>query len=301
MIESVKVTNYLNESITLTLRHPELSGLAVRSITGLGPPKANINITEITTNDGGIYNSSRTESRNIVMSLIFMDFPTIEASRHLTYKYFPIKKPVTISVKTDTRTAKIEGYVESNEPTIFSEREGCQISIICPDSYFYEPSEEKEVFSNIEFLFEFPFENDSLTDNLIEFGNIELISEQVLVYDGDADTGVIIEVNALGTASNIVISNSTRNQTLTINTDKIAALTGSGIIARDTIIINTNKGKKSIKLLRNGEYTNILNCLDKNAEWFQLAKGDNVFVFSAETGIEKLEFRIKNNILYEGV
>ena len=86
-----------------------------------------------------------------------------------------------------------------------------------------------------------------------------------------------------------------------IDTDKLAKFTGSGIIAGDDIIICTVKGKKSITLQRAGKTTNILNCLVKNANWFQLAKGDNLFAYTADSGASNLQFKIENRIIYEGV
>ena len=56
MIKSITVKNYLNDQITLELTRPEKSGFIVESIDGLGPAKANINVTDISTNDGGIFN-----------------------------------------------------------------------------------------------------------------------------------------------------------------------------------------------------------------------------------------------------
>ena len=47
MIKSITVINPKGESLELDLFHPEKSGLIVKSITGLGPPKANINSTEL--------------------------------------------------------------------------------------------------------------------------------------------------------------------------------------------------------------------------------------------------------------
>ena len=52
MIRAVTVTNYLGESKRFELAFPEESGFAVQSISGLGPSKADINTTEISTNDG---------------------------------------------------------------------------------------------------------------------------------------------------------------------------------------------------------------------------------------------------------
>ena len=95
MIRAVTVTNYLGESKRFELAFPEESGFAVQSISGLGPSKADINTTEISTNDGSLYNSARVNSRNIVMSLKLMFNPQIEDTRHDSYKYFPIKKRVT--------------------------------------------------------------------------------------------------------------------------------------------------------------------------------------------------------------
>lgn len=84
MIQAVTITNYLGDSIRLELSMPEKSGFIVQSITGLGPGKATINTTEVVTNDGGLFNSSRLSSRNIVLSLKFLeDKYTIEELRQI--------------------------------------------------------------------------------------------------------------------------------------------------------------------------------------------------------------------------
>lgn len=304
MIYSITVTNYLGDSITLELTRPEQSGFIVKSIEGLGPAKGNVNTVEVSTNDGGVFNSARLNIRNPVLDLVFLetDTETIEDIRHKSYKYFPVKKKVKMLIKTDNRVSEIDGYVEHNEPAIFSNQEGCQISVICPYPYFYSAGESNiTIFSGIEPLFEFPFENESLVTNLLEMGEIQNSAEQVITYDGDAEIGVTIIINAIGDATNVTIYNAGTREIMQIDTDKLAALTGEGIVAGDEITIKTTKGDKSITLLRGGVTTNILNCLDKNADWFQLVKGDNVFVYTAETGNGNLQFRIENRVIYEGV
>lgn len=72
MIRTVTVTNHVGESLVIDLRYPEKSGFIIRSITGLGPAEATINTTEVATNDGALYNSARLNSRNIVLSVVFM-------------------------------------------------------------------------------------------------------------------------------------------------------------------------------------------------------------------------------------
>lgn len=304
MIRSVTFTNYLGDSVKVALARPEESGFIITSITGLGPGKANVNTTEVATNDGSLFNSSRLPSRNIVISLKYMWADSIEDARQKSYKYFPIKKKITMLIETDNRQAEIEGYVESNDPTIFSNNEGSDISIVCPDPFFYSAGKNginTTIFYGVEPLFEFPFSNESLFEKLLIMGEIKNETERVVVYNGDAEIGVTITIHAIGEASNITIYNTGTREVMRIDTDKMQKFTGSGIIAGDDVIICTVKGNKSVSLFRNGKTTNILNCLDKNADWFQLAKGDNIFAYTAESGSTNLQFKIENRIIYEGV
>lgn len=163
MLKSVTVKNYLSESLTLILDRPEESGLIIESITGIGAENATVNITEVSSKDGGIFNSARREKRNIVMNLKFLetkDAPTIEDVRHKTYKFFPLKRKITLTFLTDNWELWIDGYVESNEPDIFSKDEGCQISILCPDPNFKTLKQQRTWTSGSEPIFEFPFHND---------------------------------------------------------------------------------------------------------------------------------------------
>lgn len=307
MIYSLAVTNYLGDRIKLELGKPEYTGFLIKSISGLGPVKANVNTTEVATNDGSMFNSARLSQRNIVIQLAFMHSiygEDIEEVRQKSYKYFPIKKNVELIIETDNRYVRTTGYVESNEPDIFSKEEGSQISIICPDPYFYSASEDGNNvtdFYSIDPMFEFPFSNESLTESLIVFGEIQIKTEGVITYHGDSEIGVMIYIHAIGPAERINIYNTETREVMTIDTEKIQKLTGKGIVASDDIIINTLKGEKSITLVRAGVSYNILNCLDKNTDWFTLAKGDNIFAFTADSGVTNLQFRIENKVIYEGV
>lgn len=307
MIYSIVVTNYLGDRIKLELGKPDISGFLIKSITGLGPAKANVNTTEVSTNDGSLFNSARLSQRNIVLDMVFINTvygESIEDLRQKSYKYFPLKKSVELTIETDNRYVKTTGYVESNEPNIFSSQEGTQISIICPDPYFYSAGEDGNNVTNfysIDPMFEFPFSNESLDEPLLVFGEIQIKTEGVITYHGDSEIGVMICIHAIGPATNINIYNTETREVMRINTEKISSLTGKGIVASDDIVINTAKGEKSITLIREGVSYNILNCLDKNTDWFTLAKGDNIFAFTADSGATNLQFRVENKVIYEGV
>jgi phage-related protein len=303
MLKKITVTNHLGESIELELKKPELSGFFVLGVDGLAPPKASINTTDVLSADGAVYNSARTNPRNIVLSLGFKRSTSIsiEEQRHLTYRYFPLKKEVTVVVETDVRTVQIIGYVESNEPNIFSRSQGTVVSIICPNPYFYSVEDVDTIFSGATAGFEFPFSNEDLTDPLISFGDILINSEQTVVYDGDAEVGVLIHIHCLGLVEGLTIYSVTTRQTMELNTDRIAAITGGDIQNGDDIYISTIKGDKYLRLQREGITYNILNALDRNVDWFYLQRGDNLFTYTATTGLSALQFRVTHTLVYEGI
>lgn len=304
MIHSIKVINYRDEMITIDLERPEKSGFIIRGIDGLGAAKANINVSDIVTNDGGIFNSARLASRNIVIKLVFYGTDNIESIRQSTYKYFPIKKELTLVIKTDNRELEIKGYVESNEPNIFSNEEGTDISIICPNPYFYlhgSNSSNVTLFSSVEPVFEFPFMNDSLTEKLIEFSSVHNKTENVIVYNGDSDVGLTMTIHVIGSVEDISLWDIKNRKKMTIITTRLKELLGMSLMEKDDIIINTEIGNKSISLIRSGRTYNILGCLEKGSEWLRLYKGDNIFAYTARTGAENLQFRVENKVIYEGI
>lgn len=304
MIRTVTVKNYVGESLTINLfdGNPD-HGFIIKEIDGLGPPKANVNTTKLATTDGSIFNSARLDERNIVIKLLFEPAPDIEATRQRSYRYFPLKKPVTLTIEEDHRILTTTGYVETNEPDIFSKAEGNSISIICDDPYLYSAGEDgvnETVFYGIDPMFEFEFENEDLEEPTIEFGSIENETEKTVYYDGDSEIGITIYIHAVGESGTITIYNTGTRERMIIDSDKIQQLTGSGIVAGDELIITTMRGNKRILLLRGGYYINVLNALDRDSDWFTLTKGDNVFAYVAEYGSENLEFTIENKTIYEG-
>lgn len=304
MIKSITVTNHLGESIKLELGFPEKSGFLIQEITGLGPCLATINSTELATSDGATFNSARVGTRNIVLSLKFLFKPTVEHVRQLSYKYFPIKKRVRLLIETDNRLAETYGYVESNEPSIFSDSSGTQISIICHDPYFYSAGPDGQtvtVFNGLNPTFEFPWSNESLVDPMLNMGTLEYKTAQTVYYRGDAEVGMIITMQALDVVEHVTITKAETRETFKIDTDKLTAMTGHPIIQGDEIVISTIRNDKYVRLLRNGEVINILNAITRDSTWFRLSQGDNAFSYAAEFGLSKLMFRIENQTVYQGV
>lgn len=301
MIKSITVTNPVGEAITLELGFPEKSGFLILGIDGLGPSKAVLNTTDMATSDGARFTSSKIISRNIILRLKLLSKPTIEATRLLSYKYFPVKKRVTILIETDTRLCETYGYIESNDPDIFSPSEVTTVSILCTDPYFYAQAKDLTIFSGVFSLLEFPLENDSITEDMIQVGNVDLEPVRNILYLGDVDVGVTIRIRAYGPSSGITLQNQLTNEVMYFDVAKIEEMTGVPFSDGDELIVSTAKGNKFIYLLREGVFSSAMNCLDKDSDWISLTKGDNVFAYAAETGILNIAFQVENQIAYEGV
>ena len=305
MIKTVTITNPNGEEVTIELGDVEpQSGLFITEIEGLGPPKADINMTSLAAKDGGLYNSSRANGRNIVMHVRFIKASSVEEVRLLTYKYFPLKKRIKFHVETENRIAETEGYIESNEPDIFSDEESATISIVCESAWFRDASTngiEIIDFSDIVSLFEFEFEDDDEESPTIEFSSIEPKRENIITYGGDADTGFLMRMFIGGAVVNPTIYNIETQEKMKINSDKVASIIGSAIRAGDEIQINSVATEKSIKLIREGRSYNILNALDIDATWLVLHEGDNIFSYTADSGELNIMFKIEAQKLLQGV
>lgn len=311
MIEYVAVTNFKGERLELPLANPWESCLAVKSITGLGPVDATVNMTNISSSDGAIFNSSRIKTRTVEMTLGLLSDAangvTIEDSRLKTYRFFQNKRPLTLEVKTDRRYVAAVGYTEKNEPNIFSSDEECDITIVFPDPFFYSlmnTSEGSFDFSAKQGGFEFAFANESLKQKLLEFAHLSFLEEINLPYDGDVETGISIRMNATGNVFRPRVVKNTEGVQMAIDTSTFTKYGDSKIghmVSGDEVIINTRRGQKSVTLHRDGKSYNIINSVDKDADWLTVTPGDNLFAYDTTSGSSNLRVTVEYVTTFLGV
>lgn len=304
MLLGFTVTNPIGESLYLSLKEPEKSGLIVRNIDGVGSPTATINLTEYATIDGSRFNMARASNRVITIQLDYMDSPTIEHSRRMAYRYFPAKGKVDLRFHTDLPAEyTTTGYVESNNPTIFSQNSGCTISIKCPDPYFHSVESQISNFYATEPNLEFPYSNESLTEDLTEFGIIHQNLIKDIFYDGSQPVGFTMMISISRATGDITITNATTYDHMIISSDRIYNLTGTEITAGDVIILNTIKGEKSLILAREDGQAiyNILGALDEYTSWLVLNPGYNTITVETEDNSQFVNVVIQNDLLYEGI
>lgn len=262
---TAKIENSSGDMLTLTGNEPVYQ---VIKITGLNPPQAQINTTSIVGLDGARFNSAKLNTRNIVLTVKING--DVEANRLNLYRYFRTKEPCTFYYANGTLDVTINGYVENVECDLFTNNELAQISILCPYPYFKSIFQVIADSSNALGLFVFPFSINA-TDP-IAFSSLQTSADIEVYNASESETGATIEINVLDSVSAIQLNNVVTGDTFSLSYN---------FIAGDKIVINTNKGQKSITLIRNGVLTNIFSALQQGSTFFQLVAGMNLFEFTA--------------------
>lgn len=313
MFKSVTVTNYRGDSLALPLTWPNDAGLLISKIDGITPGNVQVNSQDFAVLDGGVYNSSRMETRNITIEFYYgrpgmipaIDNHDVETARHIAYRYFPVKTQVRLDFLTEERNLSIWGYVESNDTDIFSEHEKGQVSIVCPDPYFYEKDTVSYILGSNKAEFEFPFSNESLIEPKICFSDYGPGNLYQLQYNGDIEVGATIRIHFLKKPEfNLLkIYDVLNDKELTISISDIKTKAGIEIEQYGDIIVCSIRGSKDIYYERFGTRTSIIGAFDiVSFPWMYLYPGENIFLFElGQDYLDQVTISIEHRGAYGGV
>lgn len=256
-------------------------------ITGLHPPPGTVSISSYAGMDGSYLNNAFIEKRNLVISFE-MRGVGIEKRRHALYRVVKPSRYIKVFYKTSGIDVYTEGYVETCEIDNFTNKISGQISIICPDPYWYSNSAIHACYSRVSGGFFFPFPQ---SDEPFALGSYSTTDNIVINNDGD-ETGFIIQIEALDTATTPTIYNAETGEYLQIK----------GEIQRgDIITISTKTGNKTVTLTRNGVDSNIINQLVAGSTWLTLREGLNTFHVQAVKNVKNLKITLMHTNAYLGV
>ena len=279
----LKVENKYGEVLELS-QNPNY---VIKLIDGIDPPDAVINTARNANADGSVFNSAYVDNRTITITLA-INQPT-EANRIALYKYFKSKYPVTLYDENDSRNVKISGYVQQVPVQYFAKKELFQVTILCVNPYFEGVEQETTMIDSAEALFEFPFE----IETPIAFSEQNEIHEEVVVNNGDIETGALFILHAKGTVVNPSIVNMDTNEVFAFNVT---------LSMGDEIRLNTVVKQKSVLLYKaNGTVQNLIGSVYAGASWFQLRPSGNVFSILATSGLSNLDAAIYSSDKYQGV
>lgn len=272
----------------------ELTGVEskwqVFDITGLDPPTAQVNLTNISGLDGSRFNSSKLNTRNLVISLKINGDAT--ANRLELYRFFRTKRECTFYFKNSRRDVKIPGIVESVECPQFTNLEVMQVSILCPFPYFRALAETIVDISNEIAGFRFPFSIN--VGDPIPFSLYIDHREAVVFNDSEVETGAVATVDFLDAGSKIMISDVETGEQMTVS---------YSFREGDRLKIDTNKGQKSIYLFRGATKINLFPAMAAGSAFFSLLPGQNRFFYLVDDGTadENVLITFAFSNLYAGV
>lgn len=257
-------------------------------IEGLNPPPGTISTSSYAGMDGSYLNNAFIEKRNVVIQFE-MRGVGVENRRHQLYKVVKPSRYVKVYYKTAGIDVFTEGYVEICEVNNFEMLTTGQISILCPDIYWYSTESIMAYYSQITGGFTFPFPTES-NPELFTLGKYNTQNMMEIVNDGD-ETGFILVIEAVADARSPTLYNA--------DTDEYLQITGD-LLAGDIITVTTKTGNKTVTLDRGGVKTNIINRLVSGSTWLILREGLNRFYLRG-TGLQNLKVKIIHTNAYLGV
>jgi|SRR5687767_4177299 len=255
MLNQIEVRNAAGTLQTFVL-DDVADGYVLEGVDGLDPVKATIVTSDFATLDGVQYQSSKLQSRNLLVYLgLEPDYisTSVRDLRNGLYAWFMPKSAVNLRFfDTDGPTVSIDGRVESFEAPLFAKEPQAVISIICPDPDFVELT---------------PVDGSGNT--------VSDTTEFLIDYDGTVETGIKFTLNLNRSESDFVIYHR-----LPDNTIKSLEFTAT-LLDLDTLVIDTNVGQKGITLTRSGVQSSLLYGMSSQSSWFALQPGANYFRFYA--------------------
>lgn len=260
MLVKVEVRTRQGTLLSLPLGD-DSSGFRVSEIEGLDPVKATLVSSGFAGLDGEQYQSSRRETRNIKIQLELDPDPTTDTVRSLRsrlYNFFMPKSEVSLRFfMEDGLEVDIVGIVETCETAMFTAEPAVDISIICFDPDFIDPTLVQQT-------------GMTTADTL----------PRDIDYDGTVNTGIKFVLLVDRSVSQFTIYHTTPS-------DEVKTLDFSAsLISGDWLLIDTIPGEKQATLIRSGVTSSVLYAISPQSTWIELEPGLNkIKVEATGTGI----------------
>jgi hypothetical protein len=260
-------------------------------VDGIYEAKNKVYVSENSMIDGAVYQGSVAEYRNIVLHLT--DTDKYVDNRDALNRLFKEKSVGTLTFwEADAAPRKIDYYVESLNSTGEDPYREHQVSLICPDPFFYDINASSEQMASWVGVFTFPFASPS-TGFVFGYKDNSLIKKIQNDFAED-NIGITIIMSCLGGVTNPSITHIETNSSIHIG--------HSGkpfnMVAGDIVTITTETGNKHVTLTHDGVTSEINHYLTEDSVFIQLMRGSNSFGFGADSGVNNLTITLEYTYKY---
>lgn len=295
-MRSITCTNQIT-NISITFGEDKFSPFFLATADGLYQTKNNLYISDNTMTDGGTYQGSVAEKRNIVLYVMenpqSPDFVYDQENRDLLYSLFRKGELGTLVYTENGKSRKIDYYSEgikraNKKSRLFS------ISLICPNPMFRDNQDNIVSMANwiegFEFIHEFFEEGEEFAYR----SNVRLVN---IVNDKAANNiGITITITATSAVTNPTITHVETEKKISVG----SASKPFNMVRGDVLTITTAVNNKHIKLQHDGVVTEVNEYMTEDSEFIQLMYGDNTIAYAADAGAEYMIVDIKYTYEYEG-
>lgn len=292
IIRSATFTN-MDDAINLIV-DGACPGIVIEQIDGIYAFTGEVKTSPYSQTNGDRYKNTRAPKRNIVvMGKIFDDFWN---NRQLMYRVFRLGSLGQFCYSEPDRSNRYaDYYVESVDIDQDPYRGQFQISLICPDPFFY--AGQSEYIDLAAWVSDFTFEHDFLSIGE-ELGHRETsMIKEIMNLNGVDGIGMKITLSSSGDVVNPYVYLYETGERITIGTADNPYTLGSS----KQVEIDTTTGKKNIVQIANNVKTRINEYLDPNSSFFQLGAGINTIGYNAASGANYLNVHIEYKMRYLGV
>ena len=270
------------DGFSLTFNEKDFSPFLLGGAEGIYDVINNVHVSENSMIDGATYQGSTAKFRNIVLRL--KDKEDYPENRDMLNRLFKEKETGTLVFQEgDSAQRKIEYVVESLSSTAEWDKRIHEVSLICPDPYFYDISAQSEALAYWQADFIFPFVSPA--DEGFIFGH--RVTEKIKHITNDFaedNIGLTITLTCTGQVINPYITRIESNEVLHIgHANKVF-----GMQTGDVVTITTATGNKHVTLTRNGVTTEINHYLTEDSVFIQLMRGENSIGYDASSGEDSL-------------
>lgn len=256
----------------------------INNIEGLTSSISEVSTANSFYNVGGRITNIYIPKRLINISILFKY--QISYTINFLQRSLPVGRYLTVKITTKEKNVYIKGILSEFTISRFEPITKGFLTIDCPLPYFIDATPTIKQDELIDKKFYFPYFCEDGTKKPV---GIYKLKDNIIINNvGDVKSGAFFELVVTDSLNNIILTNLTTQQIMRINYN---------FIKNDIIKINTYKGEKSIKLLRNGIITDIIQYWDSSTEWLEIDIGENEFIWDSSN----LKIKIVHNNLYQMV
>ena len=293
MIKRSATFTNVDDNINLVIN--DLSpDIVINTIDGIYEFVGEVMTSPYSQTSGDRYKTTRAPKRNIVVEgIIYNNF---YENRQLMYRVFRLGSVGRFCYSENGRDNRYaDYYVESIDIDQDAYRGAYQISLICPDPFFYAATPKNidlaAWISDFEFIHEFD-------ENGEELGHRETsMIQEVENLNGVDGIGLKITFTATGNVTNPYIYLYETGEQIKIGT----TANPYTLTSTKKVEVETTTGKKNIVQVENNVETRINEYLDPDSVFFQLRAGINTIGYNAASGAANLNVHIEYKMRYLGV